>query len=190
MNDLPFPSLETIADAVAQEFFISRQTLRAGRGSFSAIPRRAFMILAQSMTPYGVASLAAFLKVTMGVAADLAREAQEAYETTPAFRRRLLAIQAEILAPDQNLALDALALADSSDGEALRAQLEPETIAALPVDRATLQAACKIIARYAGEATDTTRAVKAMRLGANLAALSRRIEREQFLKSQAIEAAQ
>lgn len=183
MNDLPFPSLETIADAVAQEFFISRTSLRADRTRYAALPRRAFMILAQSMTPYGQASLASFLGVTMNVAGDLAREAQAEYETSAPFRRRLLAIQAEILSPDQNAALDALALAETLEGDQLRAQLEPETIAALG-ERATLAAACKVIARYAGQVADPARSVRAMRLGANLAALARRIERDEFLKSQ------
>jgi len=188
MNDLPFPSLETIAEAVAQEFFVTRTTLQDTRTKSGIMPRRAFVLIAQSLTPYGGASIAPFVGATIVSIAGLMREAQEQFETSAPFRRRLLAIQAEILAPDQAAALDCLALADTDAGEVLRAQLEPETIAAVASDRQTLNAACAIIARYAADVGDPGRSVRAMRLGANLAALARKIERDEFFKAQSIEA--
>jgi len=182
MSDRPFPTFDQIAQAVAQEFFVSVETIRDGRARLAPLPRRAFALVAQSLTPYGGFRIGQFLGLDRGKFNALERDAQRLYDETPAFRRRLLAIQAEILAPVAATDLDRQIFEQTLAGEDLVDQIEPETLAALARDRATLAAAIAIVARYAaGADVDSGRSIKALRLGANLAAIGRRIEREAHL---------
>ena len=121
------PSIARIAEIVAQEFFLSLSMLAAlARTPVVAAARKAFAMIARDLAGASDMDIGRVLRVDSGSALHMVCAAQTAYEVDATFRRKVLAIMAEILA-EHNEILDLAAGAD---------QPEPQTRAAL--DRAIL----------------------------------------------------
>lgn len=139
------PSLDRIADACALYFLVSRESLCAGR-EIAAAARFAYVLAARDLTGASDFIIGAEIGLTSGQVARVLRAANDKQLDDPAFRRRVLAIEADVIGDDVG-ALDARVHAPAE--HALRAQLEPATLALLESERAALHAAAAALAKVA-----------------------------------------
>ncbi len=169
------PSLETLARITCAEMFVSRNALHKSRDDAAVVARQLFATLAQSVGGYSEGAIERFLQIGGGRASVILAAAATRYEGDAVFRRRVAACEAQALAPLPEEKIDALALRDPD----IRAQLEPETLAALDAEHAALEAAARVVGRFGARVAVGRSRAHFETMQRRLRAIARAVKREQ-----------